>query len=30
MMKLTFRHNDCEMSMERMLEAIQREAVDRG
>ena len=30
MMKLTFRHNDREMSMERMLEAIQREAVDRG
>ena len=30
MMKLTFRHNGREMSMERMFEAIQREAIDKS
>jgi hypothetical protein len=29
-MKLTFSHNGREMSMERMIEAMQREAIDKG
>ena len=30
MVKLTFRHNGSETSMERMFEAVQREAIDKG